>query len=373
MKWSLKIGRIAGVDLYVHATFLILLVWLAASQAMEGQSAKAILGGIAFVLLIFAIIILHELGHALAARRYGITTRDITLLPIGGVARLEKMPHDPREELVVAFAGPLVNVVIAASLFLGIAITIGPLGIFDISRAGSDLPVKLFWVNVALVGFNLLPAFPMDGGRVLRALLALRLSRERATEIAVNIGHAMALMFGFVGLMGWASPFLVFIALFVWIGADAELQQVRVQAYLRGIPVREVMATRFDTIQSDDLLSEVGKKLVPGFQSDFPVVEDGRLLGFLSLDDVLRGIAEGGSGAVARSSVQRQFETASPHEPLDEVMARWQPGAGSALAVMEGARLVGIVTAANIGEHVMIRSALGRRAPAGYSASDQAE
>src|SRR5688572_19684180 len=169
MSWSWRIGRIAGIDIYLHFTFLILLAWVALSHFLpEGDVAGALVG-ITFILALFGIVVLHELGHALAARRYGIQTRDITLLPIGGVARLERMPEDPKQELVVAIAGPLVNVVLAAAIYVGLWLSSGLTGVTDATRVGGGFLSQLFWVNVALVAFNALPAFPMDGGRVLRA------------------------------------------------------------------------------------------------------------------------------------------------------------------------------------------------------------
>ena len=184
MRWSWRVGRIADIDVYVHSTFLLLLGWVLLQHYLaHGDPAEAI-GGLAFILALFGIVVLHELGHALAARRYGIRTRDITLLPIGGVARLERMPEDPRQELVVALAGPAVNVALAAGLFLALALGRGPAPVGEVAHVGGGVLDQLLWVNVSLAVFNLLPAFPMDGGRVLRAVLALRLDYVRATQIA---------------------------------------------------------------------------------------------------------------------------------------------------------------------------------------------
>lgn len=356
MKWSLRIGRIAGIGVYVHATFLILIVWLVGSQYLNHESAGAILSATAFVLLIFLIIVLHELGHALAARRYGCETEDITLLPIGGVARLSKIPEDPKQELVVAFAGPLVNFVIAAGIFVGILAS----GTVRTILVPGNFMAQLLWVNVFLAFFNLLPAFPMDGGRVLRALLAMKVSRERATEIAVGVGHVMALIFGAIGLLVINNPFLIFIAFFVWIGADAELQRVRVHAFLRGISALEVMARDFETIDAGTELGQLAKRLVPGFQSEFPVLDGERLVGFISLEDIVRGIAASGPQAQVGAYTQTGFETIASSDQLEEVMADWKPGSGPAVAVMESGKLVGFVTPANVGEFMMIQAAMDR-------------
>src|SRR6185503_19517713 len=198
MKWSWRLGRIAGIALYVHATFLLLLAWVAISEYQSSHDAAAAARGVIFVLAVFAMVVLHELGHALAARRYGVKTRDITLLPIGGVARLERMPREPKQELWVAIAGPLVNVAIAITLFiLLVAIRLSK----STFLASQDSFITLLMrINLFLIAFNLLPAFPMDGGRVLRALLARRLEYVRATRIAARIGQVMAIFFILAGL-----------------------------------------------------------------------------------------------------------------------------------------------------------------------------
>jgi Zn-dependent protease len=221
----------------MHATFLILIGFLALSYWSVGQSVEAVLAGVGFILALFGCVLLHEYGHALTARRFGIKTRDITLLPIGGVARLERMPDDPRQELWVALMGPAVNVVIAALLFVWLSLTSGIQPITELGIASGGFLERLMVINIFLVAFNMLPAFPMDGGRVLRALLALRLEYTRATQIAASLGQLMAILFGFVGLL--YNPFLIFIAFFVWIGAAQEASMVQMKAALGGIPVSQ--------------------------------------------------------------------------------------------------------------------------------------
>ncbi len=221
MSWSFRLGRIAGIPIFVHWTFLILLAWLVYGHWVAGHDLATTLEGVGFVLAIFGCVVLHELGHALAARRYGVPTADITLLPIGGVARLQRIPEHPAEELVVAIAGPLVNVAIVAALYLlGVRWPGTPLNNEHHFLVSASFFPKLMYVNAFLVLFNLLPAFPMDGGRVLRALLALKLDYARATRFAASVGQLMAIGFGFFGLTG--SPMLLLIALFVWIGAEGK-------------------------------------------------------------------------------------------------------------------------------------------------------
>ncbi|MCL4244824.1 MAG: site-2 protease family protein, partial [Candidatus Dadabacteria bacterium] len=267
MKWSWKLGEFGGIPVYIHATFLLIIAWVVLIHWTGGETLASIIGGVIFVLALFLCVVLHEYGHALTAKRYGIKTRDITLLPIGGVARLERMPDDPMQELKVALAGPAVNVAIAALLYAWLVLTrgLGPLG--DLTLTQGSFAERLMLVNIFLVVFNLIPAFPMDGGRVLRALLALRSDYVRATQTAATIGQGIALLFGFIGL--FTNPFLVFIALFVWIGAAQEATMVKVRSALGGVPVEKAMLTDFKTVSPDDPLSRLVELTMSGSQQDY--------------------------------------------------------------------------------------------------------
>jgi Zn-dependent protease len=356
MKWSWKLGRIAGIDVYMHATFLILLAWVGLSHYQARHSLADVSAGLLFIAALFGIVVLHELGHALTARRFGIKTRDITLLPIGGVARLERMPERPQQELLVALAGPAVNVVLAAVLYAVLVPATALAALRDVQLVGGNFLAKLVWVNVMLAVFNLIPAFPMDGGRVLRALLAMRMEYVRATQIAATIGQGLALVFGFVGL--FYNPFLVFIALFVWMGAAAEASMVQMKSALGGIPLRGVMITEFRTLTRFDSLRTAVEHILAGFQQDFPVVEDGRLVGVLTRTDLMKALAQRGQGALVTDVMQRQFQTAEPSEMAETVFARLHECACHSLPVVHNGQLVGIVTAENVGEFLMIKAAL---------------
>jgi Zn-dependent protease/predicted transcriptional regulator len=356
MKWSWKIGTIAGIGVYMHVTFLLLLGWVVISQYQQRQSWSEAISALAFLVALFGIVVLHELGHALAARRFGIRTRDITLLPIGGVARLERMPDDPKQELIVALAGPAVNVVLAILLFAVLSAGRSLQG-FDAAALGSGtLLSRLMWVNVALAVFNLLPAFPMDGGRVLRALLAIRMDYVRATHIAANIGQGMALLFGFFGL--FSNPFLVFIALFVWMGAAQEAGMVEMKSALGGIPVERVMLTRFRVLAPGDRLSQAVEQILAGSQQDFPVVEGGEVVGILTRGDLLRGLAKAGQAAAVSDFMQRDFRSAAPEDRAENLFARLEECHCRTMPVLRGAELVGLLTMDNIGEYMMIQTAL---------------
>jgi len=354
--WSWKLGRIAGIDVNMHGTFLILLAWIGISHYLERHRWVDAAAGMMFVLALFSIVVLHELGHALTARHYGIRTRDITLLPIGGVARLDRMPDDPRQELIVAFAGPAVNVTLAAILFALAPSVSSVATLGSIEHIGGGFLGKLAWVNVSLALFNLLPAFPMDGGRALRAILAMRMNYVRATELAARIGHGFALMFGLLGL--FTNPFLIFIALFVWVGATAEAGTVQLKSALSRIPVSRVMITRFQTLAPDDTLQRASGHILEGFQHDFPVVEAGRVVGVLTRDDLMKALVAKGTAALVEDVMLSRFETAEPTEMLQGVVERLQGSTCPSVPVLQNSRLVGVLTLDNIGEFVAIQSAV---------------
>jgi len=224
MSWSIKFARVAGIDLKIHFTFLIFLVWIGFTYLATG-GAELAFQGVLFILLLFACVLLHELGHALTANAFGIHTTDITLLPIGGIARLERIPRDPKQEFLIAIAGPLVNVVIAALLILYLGQRAVVSDFDDINTPRVAMLSKLASVNIGLVLFNLIPAFPMDGGRILRSLLAMRMNYLRATQIAASIGQGLAILFGVIGL--FTNTFLLFIAFFVFMGAQQEAAMAR--------------------------------------------------------------------------------------------------------------------------------------------------
>jgi len=363
MKWSWKLGTVAGIGLYVHATFFLLIAWVGITYWLAGGSAAA-LDGIAFILALFACVVLHELGHALTARRYGIRTRDITLLPIGGVSRLERIPDNPHQEVWVSLAGPAVNVVIAAVLYAWLLLsqTLRPLS--ALTMAGGPFLERLLLVNVSLAVFNLLPAFPMDGGRVLRALLAMRMDYVRATQVAAHVGQAMAFAFGLLGL--FTNPFLVFIAFFVWIGAAQEASMVQMRTALSGIPVSRAMLTDFHTVAPDDPATRVLELIRGGSQQDFPVVDggqgaqQGRLAGVLLRSDVLKALAQRASDWRVRDLMRREFQVVDAGDMLDTAFARLQSCNCHTLPVTSRGALVGLLTMENVGEFVLIQAALGR-------------
>jgi len=358
MRWSTRIGTFAGIGVYVHATFLILIAWVAFAHWQVSRDVGTAVAGVAFILALFGCVVLHEYGHALTARRFGIKTRDITLLPIGGIARLERMPSDPRQELWVALAGPAVNVVIAVLLFVILQFT-GAQPLDTLSVTGGAFLERLMVVNIFLAMFNLLPAFPMDGGRVLRALLAIRMDYARATQTAASVGQGMALLFGFVGL--FTNPFLVFIALFVWIGAGQEATMTQMKSVLEGIPLERVTITDFRALGPEDSLARAVDLLLDGAQQDFPVIASGTVVGILTRSDLLSALARQEQGVPVASVMRRDFDVADASEMVDVVLQRLQGRDCHTIPVLRRGEFIGLVTMDNVGEFVSIQAAVGSR------------
>jgi Zn-dependent protease len=358
MKWSWKLGEVAGIGIFVHATFFMLIVWIATSYWLAGESLVALSLGVAFILALFGCIVLHELGHALTARRYDIRTRDITLLPIGGIARLERMPDEPLQELVVALAGPAVNLAIAGILWALLWLA----GSWDAAAGlnpmeGSFLQ-RLMVVNLLIMAFNLLPAFPMDGGRALRAILATRMEHVAATQFAANVGQAMALVFGLIGLL--TNPFLIFIALFVWIGAAGEASMAQLKAALAGVPVGQATLTEFEVLAPGDPLSKVVDLTLRGSQKDFPVLTNGVVSGLLTQEKLMAGLAERGPDAPVSAVCEASAPSAEVREMLEAALARIENRSGT-LLVMDRGQLVGLLTSDNVGEFLRVTAALRER------------
>ncbi|HHP7236004.1 MAG TPA: site-2 protease family protein, partial [Desulfobacterales bacterium] len=354
MKWSFKIGRFAGIDVYMHFTFLLLVSWVALIYWRQGQSLAAVSAGVFFILVVFLCVILHEFGHALTARRYGIKTRDIILLPIGGLARLEKMPTQPLQELWVALAGPAVNVVIAIGLFVWLKLTASLEPLQAMTLTTGPFFERIMAVNIFLVVFNMIPAFPMDGGRVLRAILATRKEYARATQIAANIGQAIAVVFGFIGL--FYNPMLLFIALFVWIGASQEASLAQLKSAFSGIPVQQAMITDFKTLQSSDSLDKAVALTLAGSQKDFPVADNGRIEGVLTQTDLMKALSQRETHPTVASVAQNNFVTVDSHEMLETAFAKLQDCNCHTLPVLHNGELVGLVTMDNLGEYMRIQA-----------------
>jgi Zn-dependent protease/CBS domain-containing protein len=355
MLWSIRIGTIAGTAVRIHVTFLLFLIWIGALQWSTG-GANAAVTGILFIVLLFLCVLLHEFGHIFMARRFGVRTPDVTLFPIGGLANLERIPEKPREELLVALAGPAVNVVIAAILLLALSTSLDPSALAPLEDTHANLVARLATANIILVVFNLIPAFPMDGGRVLRALLAMRLGFARATQIAATIGQGFAFVLGFIGLFG--NPLLIFIAIFVYLAASAEAQHVAFNEGTRGLPTGEAMMTAFETLSPMANLNDAVEILIRTAQKELPVVDGaGGLRGILTRDRLIAALRDHGPASPVLDIMTADIPTVHPRQPLDRSLLQLNSSKAPALGVIDDdGRLVGLLTAENIGEMMMVRA-----------------
>lgn len=355
MKYSLSLGRIAGIQVFVHWTFLILIGYIVYSNLKQGMGTVDILWSVLFILTLFACVTLHELGHALAARRYHIKTANITLLPIGGVAQLESMPEKPKEELVVALAGPLVNVVIAGLLFPVLSLS-GGLNDLDVARFSHHnfLP-SLMVVNIWLAVFNMIPAFPMDGGRVLRALLSFKFERHVATRIAASIGQLLAIGFVLVGF--FSNPFLIFIGVFIFLGAQGEAQYAQARSLLSGYTVADAVMKQVPTLKPTDTIEYASDQLLASQNKNFLVVDTGQVLGTLTRDEIIRALREGKGAESIEPFMSRDFLSLQLNMPLEEAWTTMRTKQKSAAPVFSGAALVGMLDTENVAEFLMISEA----------------
>lgn len=355
MSWSFPIGRLLGSELRVHAAFFLLLAWIGAAAWISAGPAAAVVN-VAFVLALFACIVAHEFGHALMARRFGIRTPDITLLPIGGMARLEKMPEQPGQEIAVALAGPAVNIIVwaAITLALGGQTDMGSLQSLDDPSEG--FLARLAAVNLFLVIFNMIPAFPMDGGRVLRAVLATRLDRVQATRLAARAGQAIAFLFGFWGLTA-GNPLLLLVAVFVFMAAAAESSDVALHASAQDVPARDAMITSFESLSPDDTLETAAHSLVRTTQAEFPVLgPDGRLQGVLTRSAIASGLEQVGATQQVSAAMVSGIPQVRLDDPLEMALDGLAKSGAVAVAVTDRhGNFLGYITRENIGEWMILR------------------
>jgi Zn-dependent protease/CBS domain-containing protein len=337
-----EIGKLAGISVRIHWSFLVLPALVALSAWSAGGAASAV-SSVLFVLAIFGCVVLHELGHALAARKFGIATEDITLLPIGGVARLQRMPRQPLQELLIALAGPAVNVVIAASILAGTWLSLSSLApLLESSVLSGSFLGRLFWANVGLVIFNMLPAFPMDGGRVLRSLLAMRLPHVQATELAAGLGTVMAVLFGLLGLLG--NPILILVALFVYLAARGELMMSRMQDGRVAVYASDLMERDFRTVPAYARMVDLASWMPRTAQRDFPVVQGRRLVGMLRDADVVLAMASGQGQRSAGELMRRDVPMVRCGDEVMETYRKMRHERLGSLPVADAGTLVGLLT-----------------------------
>ncbi len=357
MGWSVTIGKIAGTAVRIHVTFLLFLIWIFGVNYASGGAQQA-WSGLLFVVLLFLCVLLHEFGHIFTARAFGVSTPDVILLPIGGVARLERIPEKPSQEFLVAIAGPAVNVVIAAILIAVSGAHFDVAKFASIANARSGMIDRLADVNLFLAVFNLIPAFPMDGGRVLRALLASRFGYVRATEIAAAIGQWVAFALGFLGLFG--NPLLIFIAIFVYLAAASEAHLVAIRAISAGVPVTAAMVTQFSTLTPEEPVETAVETMLRTNQGEFPVIDGlGRPVGMLARNDLVRVLKERGPDARVGDAMTDTFPTVNSRCCLDDAFRLLREKQAPAVGIIDPAgRLIGLVTSETVGEMLMLHRAM---------------
>jgi Zn-dependent protease/CBS domain-containing protein len=356
MRWSLNLGSIAGTAIRIHITFLLFLVWLGTIYYRQGGTEAAWQGTL-FIVLIFLCVLLHELGHVFAARRYGVQTRDVTLWPFGGISSMERMPDKPSEELIVAVAGPAVNVAIAGVLLLFLWPHLNPDNLAKLEDPAVSLGVRVAGANIILVLFNMIPAFPMDGGRVLRAILAMRMGNARATEMAATIGQGFAVVFGVLGM--FYNPMLIIIAVFIFLAASGEASQAQLRSVAQDALVSDAMITAFESLPTSAIVSDAADALIRTTQTEFPIVDGtGHMRGVLTRDAMIKALKQRGPDTPVLEVMQGDIPTVPARAKLDSavrsLMQRGQPIIGVTGA---DGKLVGLLTVENLGEMMMIHSA----------------
>ncbi|MEJ1222464.1 site-2 protease family protein [Sediminicola sp. 1XM1-17] len=358
MKGALHLGRIAGIKIEIHWTFSFLLIWVVFLDMQKGGDLNSSLLSILLILMLFICVVLHELGHALTAKRFGIGTKKITLLPIGGVALLEKMPEKPGQELLVAIAGPAVNVLIAMLLSFFIPFhnyfALDPAGLEDFLNTSGfqSFLLFLFIANIMLVVFNMIPAFPMDGGRVLRALLAYKLGRVKATEIASGLGQILAVLFFMLGIL--INPFLILIALFIFMGAYGENQMVKQQSVLEGHIVKEAMLTKLTILHPWNSMEEAVHAVLASTEKDFVVTDNNRIVGVLYHKDIIKNA--GKPATLIKDVMQTNIRTVDISQAITTVLEYIRNEKSTFFPVTRNNELVGAIDMTNISEFIVFKS-----------------
>jgi stage IV sporulation protein FB len=352
------IGQIMGTKIRLHMTFLFFLVGIGAMLWIQSGFGAALFT-VAFLILLFLCVLLHEFGHISAARSFGIFTPEVILLPIGGISRLERIPERPREEIIIAIAGPAVTLVIAIILILLLGGLPDPLEVLE-GTTGRDLLGQLAYVNLVLFFFNLIPAFPLDGGRVLRAALASRLGYLQGTRIAAHVGQAIAILFGLYGIF-IGHIILVLIAIFVFVAAGAEAGLVRLRAITSGLPAGESMITDFVVLEQAALISDATDALIRSSQSEFPIIgSDGHLKGMLTRNDIIKALHTSGAQTKACEAMHSEIPSVLRWQPMDEVIRLLATGAPAVGVVDPDGRFAGYITSENLSEQLLIAKAVGK-------------
>jgi Zn-dependent protease len=350
MKGSIKICEIFGIAIKVHITFVLLPLIFSVIGGLKGLFV---------ILAVFVVVTIHELCHSLVAKKHGVTVKEITLLPIGGIASMGSLPEKPQQELEISIAGPLFNILVAIVFFLPLYNILGPKILFAPSlETWPRAFAYLFWINLALAMFNLLPAFPMDGGRILRSFLAQRIGYLRATKIAVNFGHVFALIFGVIGLTSQPPHILlIIIAIFIYMAASGEEMQVELKEVLRKFRVRDILPRQVLTLSSDATLSKVLEVVFHSHQEDFPIMTESKLVGFLTRQDIVANIHKYGTAKAVAEVMRKDFPTVRETDSLITVQKVMQQHGIKAVPVLKNGTVCGVISLEDIGRVYSMLSA----------------
>lgn len=351
MKWSFQIGKLFGIPIRVHFTFLLLLFFIGISGSKSGGSASALFGMIS-IILIFLCVVLHEIGHSLMARHYGIVVRDIILLPIGGVSEMEEIPQDPKQEISISIVGPLVSFSLAVIFYILSVATSQSTSFGQLSVFKGNIVANLFWMNLILGLFNLIPAFPMDGGRVLRGILATRIDSLRATKVAVGVGQVFAIILFFFGI--FFNLWLALIAIFIYLGAEGEERMVAMRAALSRSPVKLAMLTDIHTVSPEETLGQVLERICHSLQQDFPVVGKGEVVGILTKEIIFSALHKHEKDARVKDIMNKDFVTTTEDASLSDIFKQMTANKLSVIPVMKNQKLRGMINLEQIGKYHMI-------------------
>ncbi len=365
MKWSLSLGRIFGIKLSIHWTFIILLGFIFITQVLSGMGFSGAMLGVGYILTVFACIVLHELGHALTAKRFNIVTKNITLLPIGGLAMMERMPEKPGQEFLIAIAGPMVNVVIAFGLYLFLIFTGGIPSMEELKTfmetqssmiTGEYFLFNLMAVNLFICLFNMIPAFPMDGGRILRAILCYIFNRSKATIIAARIGQFFAVLLIFAGF--YVNFLLIFIGIFIFLSAGGESIYEAAKSVLSGYKVKDVFRTHYKSLSPSDKLEKVINMLFNEQNEKFLVIDGNTVKGVLTSKNVINALSEFGKDTPVSNVMEKDFPVFQTETELVEVYDKMMINRTMFSPVYDNGQLVGVVDKENIDNLILVKQAL---------------
>jgi Zn-dependent protease len=357
MKGLFRLGRVAGIGIFMHWTFVLLIAFIVIVNYKNGQSPEQILWSLLFILCIFCTVLLHELGHALMAKKYNINTKSITLLPIGGIARLEQLPEKPTEELFVAIAGPIVNIILAIITKIFILIPQDSEELLEQLSGGingQNFFLNFYLVNLTLAFFNLIPAFPMDGGRILRALLAFKLNRNKATIIAVRIGQFIAVGFIFIGVI--SNPLLILIGFFVLFAAQIEAESVNFKNLLEGYTAGDVAMKEYQTIGAEEKLKKAIAIILNSEHKKFLVKQNDIVVGILNKKQIIKTLSEKGDEEYIYNVMDKNLSYIDINVPLEKIIDSVYENKSTALLVKEKDQLIGILDADIVSEYVLLNS-----------------